>query len=140
MINKVILVGRITRDPELRHTSTGTSFVGFTLAVNRRFKSQSGEREADFINCMAWTVQADFIGKYVKKGALLGVEGTLQSRKVEENGQNRTQLDVRVENVNIIDNNNNTSSQPSAPTEDKSEADKVYEQARKNIGNDDLGF
>ena len=81
MINRVVLVGRITRDPELRKTNTGTSVVSFTLAVNRRFSSnQEGGQDADFISCVAWRQSADFMANYVKQGALLGVEGRIQTR------------------------------------------------------------
>ena len=83
MINRTILVGRITKDPELRKTQTGVSVVSFTLAVNRQFKKE-GEQEADFINCVAWRNQADFLGNYIKKGALLGVEGRIQTRTYED--------------------------------------------------------
>src|SRR5690554_6550209 len=86
MINQTILVGRITRDPELRKTQNGTSVVSFTLAVNRTF---SKENEADFINCVAWNQTEEFIANYIKKGALLGVEGRLQSRSyADKDGKN----------------------------------------------------
>ena len=84
MINRVVLVGRITKDPEVKKTQSGVSIVNFTLAVNRQFKSQDGEQEADFINCVAWRNQADFIGNYITKGALLGVEGRIQTRTYED--------------------------------------------------------
>lgn len=83
MINRVVLVGRITRDPELRKTNTGTSVVSFTLAVNRRFPKE-GEQQADFINCIAWMQSADFMSNYVKQGALLGVEGRIQTRNYKD--------------------------------------------------------
>ena len=83
MINRVVLVGRITRDPELRKTNTGTSVVSFTLAVNRRF-AKDGEQQADFINCQAWRQSADFMANYVKQGALLGVEGRIQTRNYKD--------------------------------------------------------
>ena len=85
MINRVVLVGRITRDPELRKTNTGTSVVSFTLAVNRRFSSnQEGGQDADFISCVAWRQSADFMANYVKQGALLGVEGRIQTRNYKD--------------------------------------------------------
>lgn len=85
MINRVVLIGRITRDPELRKTNTGISVVSFTLAVNRRFSSnQEGEQQADFINCIAWRQSADFMANYVKQGALLGVEGRIQTRNYKD--------------------------------------------------------
>lgn len=80
MINRTILVGRITRDPELRKTQNGNSVVSFTVACNRRFGDQD---QADFINCVAWNQSADFLANYIKKGALLGVEGRIQSRTYE---------------------------------------------------------
>ena len=83
MINRCVLVGRIVRDPELRKTNTGTSVINFTLAVNRRF-AKDGEQQADFINCQAWRQSADFMANYVKQGALLGVEGRIQTRNYKD--------------------------------------------------------
>lgn len=79
-LNRTILVGRITRDPELKKTQSGISVVSFTLAVNRQFNKE----ETDFINCVAWRNSADFLGNYIKKGALLGVDGRLQTRNYED--------------------------------------------------------
>lgn len=85
MINRVVLVGRITKDPELRKTGSGISVVGFTLACNRRFSnSQEKGQEADFINCVTWRQSADFMANYVKQGALLGVEGRIQTRNYKD--------------------------------------------------------
>jgi single-strand DNA-binding protein len=84
MINNVVLAGRITRDPELRKTPTGASVVSFTLACNRRFSNQEGGQQADFINCVAWRQSADFMANYVKQGALLGVEGRIQTRSYKD--------------------------------------------------------
>ena len=84
MINRVVLVGRITKDPELRKTQSGLSTVSFTVACNRRFTSQGQEPQADFINCVAWRQTADYMANYVKKGALLGVEGRIQTRNYED--------------------------------------------------------
>lgn len=81
MINRCILVGRLTRDPELRKTQTGKSVVSFTVACNRRFGQQD---EADFINCVAWNQTADFMANYLTKGALVGLEGRIQSRSYED--------------------------------------------------------
>lgn len=83
MINRVILVGRITKDPTLKKTPTGTSVVSFVLACNRRVK-QEGQPNADFINCVSWNKSADFMSKYIKKGALLGVEGRIQTRNYDD--------------------------------------------------------
>lgn len=81
MINQVVLVGRLTRDPELRKTQTGKSVLSFTVAVNRRFSKQD---QADFVNCVAWEQTADFIANYLTKGALISIEGSVQSRSYED--------------------------------------------------------
>ena len=83
MINRVVLVGRLTRDPELRYTPNGVAVATFTLAVNRTFTSQSGEREADFINCVVWRKQAENMANYLRKGSLTGVEGRIQTRSYD---------------------------------------------------------
>ena len=82
MINRVVLVGRITKTPDLRKTQSGTSVVSFTIACNRRVPSQG--QDADFINCVAWNKTADFMTQYVKKGALLGLEGRIQTRSYDD--------------------------------------------------------
>lgn len=79
MINRVVLVGRLTKDPELRYTPNGIASARFTVAVNRTFSNQQGEREADFINCQAWRKQAENLANYMKKGSLIGVEGRIQT-------------------------------------------------------------
>jgi len=79
-MNKVTLMGRLTRDPELRSTASGTSVASFTLAVDRRFANRDGERQADFINCVAWRQTAEFISKYFPKGRMIAVCGSIQTR------------------------------------------------------------
>lgn len=83
MINSVALVGRLTKDPELRYTPSNKAVATFTLAVNRNFKSQNGEREADFINCVIWRQQAENLANWAKKGALIGITGRIQTRSYE---------------------------------------------------------
>lgn len=83
MINRVVLVGRLTKDPELRYTPNGIAVATFTLAVNRTFASQSGEREADFINCVVWRKQAENMANYLRKGSLTGIEGRIQTRSYD---------------------------------------------------------
>ncbi|MFA9556259.1 single-stranded DNA-binding protein [Evansella sp. AB-rgal1] len=85
MINRVVLVGRLTKDPELRYTANGTAVASFTLAVNRPFSNQQGEREADFINCVIWRKPAENVANYLKKGSLAGVDGRIQSRSFDNN-------------------------------------------------------
>lgn len=89
MINNVTLVGRLTRDPELKYTQQNTAVANFTLAVNRRFKSASGEREADFINCVIWKTGAENLSNWGKKGMLIGVTGSIQVRSYEDNSGKR---------------------------------------------------
>lgn len=83
MINNVVLVGRMTRDAELRYTQSNQAVATFTLAVNRNFKNQNGEREADFINCVIWRQQAENLANWAKKGALIGVTGAIQTRNYD---------------------------------------------------------
>lgn len=109
MINKVILVGRITRDPELRKTSSGISTVSFTLACNRRFSSSQGGQEADFINCVAWRQSADFMANYVKKGSLLGVEGRIQTRNYKDQNDRTVYVtEVVCDSVQILESKRDT--------------------------------
>lgn len=82
-MNKIILVGRLTRDPELRSTSTGLSTANFTVAVNRNFKNKDGQYDADFIPCVAFRNTADFISKYFKKGNLICLDGRIQTRNYD---------------------------------------------------------
>ena len=101
-MNKAILVGRLTRDAELRTTGSGTSVCSFTLAVNRRFKNADGNYDADFINCVAWRVQAEFISKHFKKGDMFGIVGNLQTRIYEKDGNKTYITEVVVEEVNFV--------------------------------------
>lgn len=96
-MNKVILMGRLAREPELRSTPNGVSVCTFTLAVSRRFKNANGEYEADFINCVAWRQTAEFISKNFAKGRMLGVAGSLQTRSYEKDGQKRYVTEVSVD-------------------------------------------
>ena len=98
-MNKVILMGRLTRDPEMRQTPNGVSVCSFSIAVNRRF-AKEGQQTADFINCTAWRQQAEFICKYFQKGAMISVVGNLQSRSWEnQEGKKQYSTDVVVDEV-----------------------------------------
>ena len=102
-MNKVILVGNLTRDPELITTSNGVSLCRFTLAVQRRFAGQDGEREADFVNIVVWRAQADNCYKYLKKGSKCGVVGSLQTRSYDaQDGTKRYSTDVVAEEVEFL--------------------------------------
>ncbi len=103
-MNRVILVGRITKDPELRTSPNNVSFSAFTIAVNRVAPSSTGEREADFINCVAFNKQAENLCRYIKKGGQIGVEGKLQTRRyTAQDGSNRIATEVICDNVHFLE-------------------------------------
>lgn len=103
VLNRIILIGRLTRDPELRYTNTGKAVARFTLAVDRPFKNQAGERETDFINVVVWGPQADSCSKYLSKGKLAAVDGRLEIRSFEgQDGTRRQVTEVVAENVRFL--------------------------------------
>ncbi|MDT2782865.1 single-stranded DNA-binding protein [Vagococcus fluvialis] len=107
MINNVVLVGRLTRDPELRYTSNGTATATFNLAVNRNFTNASGEREADFVNCVIWRKPSETLVNYAKKGTLLGVVGRIQTRNYEnQQGQKVYVTEVVCDNFQLLESRN----------------------------------
>ena len=102
MLNKGILMGRLTRDPELRHTQSGTAVCSFTLAIDRDRKDANGEKQTDFIDCVAWNKQAEFVSQWFSKGAMAIVVGRIQSRKwQDQNGNNRTAIELNCEEVSF---------------------------------------
>lgn len=102
MLNKGILMGRLTRDPELRHTQSGTAVCSFTLAIDRDRKDANGEKQTDFIDCVAWGKQAEFVSQWFSKGAMAIVVGRIQSRKwQDQNGNNRTAIELNCEEVSF---------------------------------------
>ncbi|MBM7635334.1 single-stranded DNA-binding protein [Streptococcus saliviloxodontae] len=104
MINNVVLVGRMTRDAELRYTPSNQAVATFSLAVNRNFKNQAGEREADFINCVIWRQQAENLANWAKKGALIGITGRIQTRNYEnQQGQRVYVTEVIADNFQILE-------------------------------------
>lgn len=104
MMNRVVLVGRLTKDPELRYTANGIAVATFTLAVNRTFTNQQGEREADFINCVIWRRPAENVANYLKKGSLAGVDGRLQTRNYEgQDGRRVYVTEVVADSVQFLD-------------------------------------
>ena len=110
-MNKVLLIGRLTKDPELRYTQSGTAVASFTLAVNRRFSNQNGEREADFINCVAWQKSAEFVANYFRKGQQMALEGRLQVRTYDGNdGQRRWVTEVVAEQIEFVGSKNENGS------------------------------
>ncbi|SFE63284.1 single-stranded DNA-binding protein [Alteribacillus iranensis] len=110
MINRVVLVGRLTRDPELRYTPNGVAVANFGIAVNRPFTNQQGEREADFFNCVVWRKQAENVANYLKKGSLAGIDGRIQSRSYEnQEGRRVNVVEVQAESVQFLEPRNASS-------------------------------
>lgn len=104
MINSVCLVGRLTRDPELKYTGNNIAVASFSLAVNRNFKDANGERETDFINCVIWRQQAENLANWAKKGALIGITGRIQTRSYEnQQGQRVYVTEVVAENFQMLE-------------------------------------
>lgn len=119
MINRTILVGRLTRDPELRYTANGAAVGSFTIAVNRSFTNAQGEREADFVNCVIWRKAAENFANFTQKGSLVGIDGRLQSRSYEnQQGQRVYITEVVVDNFSLLESKNKEHKQdePSKPT------------------------
>ena len=144
-MNRVCLIGRITRDPELRKTNTGTSVINFTLAVNRRFPKE-GEQQADFINCQTWRQSADFMANYVKQGALLGVEGRIQTRNYKDQSDRTVYVtEVVCDSVQILAQKRaeeapNTYGQVNYNQEDYSNVESEFGGDTLNLQEDDLPF
>jgi single-strand DNA-binding protein len=104
MMNRVVLVGRLTKDPELKYTPNGVPVATFTLAVNRSFTNQQGEREADFINCVVWRRPAENVANFLKKGSLAGVDGRIQTRNFEgQDGKRVFMTEVVAESVQFLE-------------------------------------
>lgn len=122
-MNKVILVGRLTRDPEVKNTTTGKTVATFTLAVDRRFKNKDGQKEADFVPIVVWGKQAEFAGQYLSKGSQIGVSGRLQVRSYDaQDGQRRYVTEVVADEINFLSSSKKDSAggfqQASAPRTD----------------------
>ena len=112
MLNKIVLMGRLTRDPELRRTNGGTAVTSFTIAVDRDFKGQNGEKETDFIDIVVWRNTAEFVSKYFSKGRVAVVEGRLQIRDWQDkDGSKRRNAEVVADNVYFGDSRNDGATQ-----------------------------
>lgn len=131
MINRVILVGRLTKDPEFRTTPSGVDVATFILAVNRNFKSKNGEQQADFINCVVFRKQAENVNNYLNKGSLAGVDGRIQSRSYEnKEGQRVFVTEVVADSVQFLEPKNNNQ-QKNQPQQQQRQA-----QRNTNVAND----
>jgi single-strand DNA-binding protein len=142
--NKVILMGNLTRDPELRSTPSGQQVASFSLAVNRTWKNASGEQQeaVDYIDCNAWGKPGEIITQYMTKGSAILVSGRLQQRSWEQEGQKRSKVEIVVEDFNFIGGNSDGGGQRStAPSQSSSEASKPQASASKKetSKSDDIG-
>ncbi|PKK99042.1 MAG: single-stranded DNA-binding protein [Tenericutes bacterium HGW-Tenericutes-2] len=140
MMNRVILVGRITKDPEIKSTQSNIAVVTFTLAVNRQFADQSGEKQADFIQCVVWRKQAENLARFVRKGALLGVEGRIQTRQYEADNGTRYVTEVVCDSVQFLESKGDTTEQPVREEQNTSENDEFYETSKQLAAEEDLPF
>ncbi|MBP1906275.1 single-strand DNA-binding protein [Paenibacillus turicensis] len=121
MLNRVILIGRLTRDPELRYTPSGVAVTQFTIAVDRPFTSQGGEREADFIPVVTWRQLAETCANYLRKGRLTAVEGRIQVRNYENNEGKRVYVtEVIADNVRFLESNRESGGAGNGPREEQS--------------------
>ena len=104
MLNRVVLVGRLTRDPDLRYTPNGVAVANFNIACNRPFKNQQGENEADFINCVVWRKTAENLANYMRKGSMIGVDGRIQTRSYENKEGNMVYVtEVVAESIQFLE-------------------------------------
>ena len=123
MYNRIVLIGRLTRDPELRYLPSGAPVAGFTLAVDRPFKNQAGERETDFVNITTWRKLAEQASRYLDKGRLVAVEGRLQIRSYEtQDGQRRKVAEVVADGIRFLDSGKRNGQRSSAVAEAQEQA------------------
>lgn len=139
-MNKVVLIGRLTQDPELRYTSNNTPVATFTLAVNRNYTNEDGEREADFINVAVWKKAAESVKNYLGKGRQAAVNGRIQTRSYEdENGNKRYITEVIAEGVEFLDSKKESSENTNAVAEEQSNPFAEFGSSIE-ISNDELPF
>lgn len=143
-MNRVILVGRLTKDPELRYTPSGVPCATFTLAVNRTFTNQQGEREADFINCVVWRKAGENAANYLKKGSLAGVDGRISTRNYEgQDGKRVYVTEVVAESVQFLEPRNQSSNQQQRqnnPGQTRVDEDPFKDGQPIDINDEDLPF
>lgn len=133
MINNVVLVGRLTKKPELKFTTNGTKYTQFSVAVQKKFKSQNGEYESDFISCLMWSTAAENFTKFTKKSSLVGIEGRIQTRSYDKDGKRVYITEVVAENFSLLESKK--------VTESRSNATQPIEESPFNgVSDDDLPF
>jgi single-strand DNA-binding protein len=135
MLNRVVLVGRLTKDPDFKMTPSGVAVASFTLAVNRTFSNAQGEKEADFINCVVWRKQAENVSNFLKKGSLAGLDGRMQTRHYEgADGKRVYVTEIVAESVQFLDSKNSSSQSA------KASSNQFRENGDKSDIEDDLPF
>ena len=141
MLNRVVLTGHLTKDPELKVTQSGLSVVQFVIGVQRQFARKDGEREADFISCVAWRRTAENIAKYFRKGQLIGVDGRIQTRSYDDkNGQRVYVTEVVVDNFSFLSSKQGQGNQNSSQRPNTTVQDPFAETGSVDITDDDLPF
>lgn len=131
-MNKVELVGRLTKDPEAKMTPNQTQYCNFTLAVDRKYKDNNGQRLTDFVNCIAWRQTAVFISKYFKKGYRIGAVGSIQTRSYEDNnGEKKFITEVLVEEAEFVESNQKTEPESQQQTQVPEQQTQVPEQPKQ---------
>ncbi len=144
-MNKVVLIGRLTKDPDLKYTTSNVPTVSFTVAVNRPFQNQSGVREADFINIVVWRKQAENVKKYVTKGSLVAIEGRIQTRNYDgQDGKKVYVTEVVADNVQFLESkgqkSSNMDSNIGAPTTDVGDEPYIDFGDTIELSDDDIAF
>lgn len=138
MINRVVLVGRLTKTPELKTTTTGLSVITFTLAFDNKTKGVDGQRASSFINCTAWRQNAEFVAKYCEKGTQIGVDGSLQERRYQRrDGTNASVIEVVVDSVTLLGSKNQNSATSSQTVSAPASAYQADEPTSNDLLSDD---
>lgn len=139
MINRVVLVGRLTRDVEVRKTASGLSVATFTVACDRRMaRGQDGnnQQSADFISCVAWRQAADFLGSYARKGALVGVEGRIQTRNYDRDGQKVYVTEIVCDTVNLLESKSQSQNRAQNSGYQDNSYQQPYSQPKPSVNDD----
>ena len=139
MINRVVLVGRLTRDVEVRKTASGLSVATFTVACDRRMaRGQDGnnQQSADFISCVAWRQAADFLGSYARKGALVGIEGRIQTRNYDRDGQKVYVTEIVCDTVNLLESKSQSQSRAQNSGYQDNSYQQPYSQPKPSVNDD----
>lgn len=134
MINHVVVVGRLTKKPELKFTATGTKYTQFIVAVQRNFKNKSGEYEADFINCLMWRTAAENFVKFTEKGSLVGIEGRIQTRSYDKDGKPVYITEVLADGFSLLETQKVVEARSNQPVFNSNEAEPI------EFSEDDLPF